>query len=144
MLCTRQQAQLATAWAILTRVGVARCPAQFEAAERNAAGFIVRAIERSLEFDINQKVTAPLKHQGWLRAGSNQASPCRDLVHSVCPLSHLLQDKFMRNAAHWAAEAGSIEALECLMDYRIDADATECNGRSALAHPRQCSGGTGG
>ncbi len=39
------------------------------------------------------------------------------------------QDKYQRNALHWAAEAGQVDAAECLIDYGIDQLATECNGR---------------
>ncbi|KAG2495333.1 hypothetical protein HYH03_006603 [Edaphochlamys debaryana] len=43
-----------------------------------------------------------------------------------------IRDKYQRTALHWAAEAGQVEAAECLMDYGIDAMATECNGRTCI------------
>ncbi|GFR42077.1 hypothetical protein Agub_g2900 [Astrephomene gubernaculifera] len=43
-----------------------------------------------------------------------------------------IRDKYQRTALHWAAEAGQVEAVECLMDYGVDPVATECNGRTAI------------
>ncbi|GIL65032.1 hypothetical protein Vafri_18881 [Volvox africanus] len=40
-----------------------------------------------------------------------------------------IRDKYQRTALHWAAEAGQVEAAECLLDYGVDPLATECNGR---------------
>ncbi|KXZ44726.1 hypothetical protein GPECTOR_63g51 [Gonium pectorale] len=68
----------------------------FEAAERGLTGYITRAVERAIEFNIN------------------------------------IRDKYQRTALHWAAEAGQVEAAECLIDYGIDQLATECNGRTAI------------
>ncbi|GLC37378.1 hypothetical protein PLESTB_001593700 [Pleodorina starrii] len=43
-----------------------------------------------------------------------------------------IRDKYQRTALHWAAEAGQLEAAECLLDYGVDPLATECNGRTAI------------
>ncbi|GIL65030.1 hypothetical protein Vafri_18881 [Volvox africanus] len=43
-----------------------------------------------------------------------------------------IRDKYQRTALHWAAEAGQVEAAECLLDYGVDPLATECNGRTAI------------
>uniref|UniRef100_A0A7S0YEI9 Uncharacterized protein n=1 Tax=Polytomella parva TaxID=51329 RepID=A0A7S0YEI9_9CHLO len=42
------------------------------------------------------------------------------------------RDKIQRNALHWAAELGHVEAAELLIDYGIDVKAMECNGRMPL------------
>ncbi|KAG2454810.1 hypothetical protein HYH02_000642 [Chlamydomonas schloesseri] len=43
-----------------------------------------------------------------------------------------VRDKYQRTALHWAAEAGQVEAAECLLDYGSEPLATECNGRTSI------------